>query len=125
MADIFANAGNLLLTAFFIHPLLPLSIPIAFAALIFSYWVNKYLLLWRVKRPDELSALMAIFFSNLLPFLALIWALSLALFYRTIFTGLFKVDHEKRVIPMWVMLGYAGLFTLLPIKIFILRCLKK
>jgi hypothetical protein len=77
--------------------------------------VNKYLLLSRVKRPDELSALMAIFFSNLLPFLALVWALSLALFYRTIFADLFSIEKGKRVIPMWVMLGFAGLFTLLPI----------
>jgi hypothetical protein len=92
-----------------------LSIPIAFTALILSYWVNKYLLLSRVKRPDELSALMAIFFSKLLPFLALIWALSLALFYRTIFADLFSIEKGKRVIPMWVMLGFAGLFTLLPI----------
>ncbi len=91
MANVFANAGNLLLTAFFFHPLLPLSIPIALVALTFSYWVNKYLLVWRVKRPDEMSGLMANFFANLLPWLALIWSLSLALFYRTIFTDLFKV----------------------------------
>ena len=92
MADVFANAGNLLLTAFFFHPLLPLSIPIAFVALFLSYWVNKYLLLKRVKRPEEMSGLMANFFANLLPFLALIWSLSLVLFYRTIFKDLFKVD---------------------------------
>ena len=42
MADVFANAGNLILTATFFHPLLPLSIPIAFLGFSLSYWVNKY-----------------------------------------------------------------------------------
>ena len=125
MANVFADAGNLLLTAFFFHPLLPLSIPIALIALFFSYWVNKYLLLWRVKRPDEMSGLMANFFANLLPWLALIWSLSLALFYRTILTDLFKAGIQKRIIPMWVMLGYSGIFALFPIRVFINKCLEK
>ena len=42
MANVFANAGNLILTATFFHPLLPLSIPIAFLGFSLSYWVNKY-----------------------------------------------------------------------------------
>jgi hypothetical protein len=42
MADVFANAGNLILTATFFHPLLPLSMPIAFLGFSLSYWVNKY-----------------------------------------------------------------------------------
>ena len=41
MADVFANQANLLLTALFFHPLLPVSIPIALVATIFSYWTNK------------------------------------------------------------------------------------
>jgi hypothetical protein len=125
MANIFANAGNLLLTAFFFHPLLPLSIPIAFVALTFLYWVNKYLLLWRVKRPDEMSGLIANFFANLLPWLALIWSISLALFYRTIFSDLMELPGKKREIPMWVMLGYSAIFALFPIRVCINRCLEK
>ena len=82
MANVFANSGNLVLTALFFHPLLPLSIPFAFFGLLLSYWVNKYLLLNRFKRPDQLSSLMASFFANLIPYIALLWALSLALFYR-------------------------------------------
>jgi hypothetical protein len=82
MANIFANLGNLILTALFFHPLMPLSIPIATIGLFISYWVNKYLLLGRVKKPEELSSLMATFFASMIPYISLIWALSLALFYR-------------------------------------------
>jgi hypothetical protein len=123
MANVFANSGNLLLSAFFFHPLLPLSIPIAFIAMTFSYWVNKYLLLRRVKRPEEMSGLIAIFFAKLLPWLALIWSLSLALFYRTIFTDLMNIKEKGKLVPMWVMLGYSAIFALFPIRIFINRCL--
>jgi hypothetical protein len=35
-----------------------------------------------VKRPEEISSLLAMFFVNLLPWMALVWALSLSLFYR-------------------------------------------
>jgi hypothetical protein len=100
MADIFSNSGNLVLTAFFFQPLLPISIPIALGGIIFSYWVNKvisflvkflkYLLLRRVKRPEELSGFMAIFFANLVPWIAFLWALSMALFYRNIFRDVFS-----------------------------------
>jgi branched-subunit amino acid ABC-type transport system permease component len=82
MANVFANQANLLLTALFFHPLLPISIPIAFFGTIFSYWTNKYLLLRRVRRPEEISSLLTMFFVDLLPWMALIWALSVSLFYR-------------------------------------------
>jgi len=41
MANQFANIANLILTAIFFHPLLPLSIPIAFAGLFVNYWASK------------------------------------------------------------------------------------
>jgi hypothetical protein len=41
MANQFANIANLLLTAIFFHPLLPISIPIALVGLILNYWANK------------------------------------------------------------------------------------
>jgi hypothetical protein len=124
MSSIFANLGNLILTALFFHPLLPLSIPITFLGLILSYWINKYILLWRVRRPEEMSGLMANFFANLLPYIAFLWALSLALFYRKIMLDRFN-GGEIKVVPMWAMLGYSGLFIILPVRHWINKCIKK
>jgi hypothetical protein len=121
MANVFANSANLLLTALFFHPLLPLSIPIAFAGFFCSYWVNKYVFLRRIKRPEEMSGMMATFFANLLPEIALIWALSLALFYRRLYLDLFE-GTQGRILPAWVMFGIACFFILLPVRTCINRC---
>jgi len=91
MANVFGNQANLLLTALFFHPLLPLSIPLAFVGTFMNYWATKYVFVKRMKRPEEMSGLMVNFFANMMPEIAFIWALSLALFYRTIYTGLLDV----------------------------------
>jgi hypothetical protein len=91
MADTFSNTANILLTAVFFHPLLPISIPIAFAGLFANYWVNKYTFLRRIRTPEQLSSLMPTFFANLIPYFALIWALDLLLFYRTLYSELFNL----------------------------------
>jgi hypothetical protein len=41
MANVYANLMNIILTAMFFHPLLPISIPIAFAGCFVTFWVNK------------------------------------------------------------------------------------
>ena len=85
MADQFANTANLILSAIFFHPLLPISIPIALVGLLLNYWVSKYILLRRMRIPDQMSSLMPTFFANLLPYFAFIWSLDLLLFYRTLY----------------------------------------
>jgi len=61
---------------------------------------------------------MATFFANLIPYIALLWALSLALFYRRLFLDFseknfnFDDDSQLKIIPMWAMLGFCGLFIL-------------
>ena len=60
---------------------------------------------------------MATFFANLIPYIALIWALSLALFYRRLFLDFSEKhfdfdDSNLKIIPMWTMLGFCGLFIL-------------
>jgi hypothetical protein len=66
---------------------------------------------------------MANFFANLLPYIAFLWALSLALFYRTIMTAM-SGEGEVKVIPMWAMLGYCGLFIILPVRHWINKYIK-
>jgi hypothetical protein len=60
---------------------------------------------------------MATFFANLIPYIALLWALSLALFYRRLFLDFSEKnfdfdDSQLKIIPMWAMLGFCGLFIL-------------
>jgi hypothetical protein len=118
MADIFSEAANLFLTAALFQPVLPLALPIAFAGFLITYWVNKYKLLYRVKRPDEMSDLLPMFFANLVPMIALLWALSMALFYNK---GLKTYmnddpDNDDYQIPIWITLGFAFLFNIVPIS---------
>jgi hypothetical protein len=67
MAEIFSDAANLFLTAVLFQPVLPLALSIAFAGFMVTYWINKYKLLYRVKRPDEMSELLPLFFANIVP----------------------------------------------------------
>jgi hypothetical protein len=49
-----------------------------------------------------MSGLMARFFANVLPEIALIWSLSLALFYRRIYVDMFEAygeNGEKKIVP--------------------------
>lgn len=45
MASRIANTGNLFLVSIFFHPLLPITIPIALIGFIFSYWVDKVIII--------------------------------------------------------------------------------
>jgi branched-subunit amino acid ABC-type transport system permease component len=121
MTNTLACAGNILLTSFFFHPILPLSIPIGAIGLTILYWVNKYILLRRAKRPEELSDLLATFFANLLPYALFFWALSMTLFYRVIFQEMYKNEEEKGVanaktIPAWVIFAVVISLVFLPLR---------
>jgi len=74
----------------------------------------------RIKRPEDMSGMMANFFSNLIPEIALIWALSLALFYRRIYADQFQ-DIEQKIIPTWVVLGFSIFFVMMPVRYLIAR----
>lgn len=43
------------ITAFY-APLIPIAIPISIGALLISYWIEKYLILRRYKRPPIISS---------------------------------------------------------------------
>jgi hypothetical protein len=85
MANRLANTANLFLVCIFYAPLIPLAPFLAFLGMLFGYCVDKYLLLRRHERPEEMSGMMVHFFANLLPFMAFIWALSNYLYTRRIF----------------------------------------
>lgn len=124
MANRFANTANLFLTAVFFHPILPISIPIAFVGFIFSYWVDKYLLLRRHARPEQMSGLMAKSIANLLPFFAFLWSLNLLLFNRTLYSEYYDHDPRIKLVVPYVIIGLTTAFILLPVRTFINSCSK-
>jgi hypothetical protein len=71
---------------------------------------------------------MAIFFANLVPWIAFLWALSMALFYRNIFRDVFSRKEEaldRRMTPLWVILGLTVAFIVFPVQTIIDLCLKE
>lgn len=64
-----------------------------------------------------MSELLPLFFANLVPMIALLWALSMALFYnKGLKTYLEDDPNNDRLIPVWITLGFAFLFNLVPIR---------
>lgn len=55
--------------------------------------------------------------------MALVWSVSLFLFYRKIFFELFKTEsqYNNRLIPLWVILGITVIFNLIPSQMIINR----
>lgn len=81
------------------------------------------MLVRRNKRPEDMSGLMASFFANMLPEMALIWALSLCLFYRRIYIDYFSVpDYKIHVLPAWIIFGITCVFVLFPVRTIIKKC---
>lgn len=97
--------------------MLPIALPLAFAGFLITYWLNKYKLLYRVKRPDEMSELLPLFFANLVPQIAFVWALSMALFYNKALKDYLGEDPDHdHMIPVWIALGFAFIFNFIPIR---------
>lgn len=80
MANKLANTANLILVCLFYSPLIPGAPLVALFGMIFSYWVDKYLLLRRNRRPEEMSGMLVHFFANLLPWMTFLWGVSTVFF---------------------------------------------
>ena len=57
-------------------PIVPLAIPFALVGSFINYWVYKYMLLKKHAMPFMFSKKMGTFFANLIPYMALVWAIS-------------------------------------------------
>lgn len=73
---------NLIMSAIFFSPIIPHAIPMALVGTVLNYWSSKYNLLRVYKMPEMFSDLMASFFANLMPWVALIWAASFHIFFQ-------------------------------------------
>ena len=130
MTNTLASAGNIILTSFFFSPILPFSFLFGFADLTILYWVNKYILLKRAKRPETLSLLIKQFLFYLLPLGIFLWALSFFLFYRVIFKEIFFYDkdlkiYEQKVFPAIICFGITSVYLLIKIIWIIVTNFKK
>lgn len=86
-ANNISNYMNLIMTCIFYSPIVPLAIPMALIGSFLNYWTYKYMLLRRHTMPNMFSREMATFFSNLIPYMALVWAIAfIALIDRQIYS---------------------------------------
>lgn len=127
MTNTLSMAGNILLNSLFFHPILPLSLPIGSIGLLLLYWINKYILLRRARRPEELSGLLASFFANLLPWALFFWSLSMTLFYKVIFEDIYKEKNnlmpQNKITPAYIGLGLS--IMIVPTRLLLTYLLKK
>jgi len=82
MANRLANTVNIFLVCTFYTPLLPWAPLAAILGLGLSYFIEKYLLLRRHTRPEEMSTVSITFMANMLPYMMMLWAVSNLLFAR-------------------------------------------
>lgn len=122
MANNLATMSNLVLTAIFYSPLIPITIPIALVGLCFSYWVDKFNLLKVNRVPEVMNGVLAQFISNMIPYFTLLWALSYVLIFDEMIQ---KQEGERDIVRLIVPLATIGfniLFIILPFRTIINIC---
>jgi hypothetical protein len=87
VANNIANLMNFVMTCMFYMPIIPQAVPIALIGTFLNYWAYKFMLLRRHKSPELFSDLMAIFFSNFMPWI--IFAQAVAYY-----TFLYKINSQ-------------------------------
>lgn len=70
---------NYITTCLFFSPIVPLAIPAALVGSFVFYWVFKYRLLKTHAMPNMFSRALMVSFSNYVPVVLFIWALSLVI----------------------------------------------
>jgi hypothetical protein len=73
--------------------------------------------------PEQMSSMMSLFFSNLIPYFVFLWSLGLLLFYRTLYRDMYDVQEPfTKTLPALICLITALIFLLLPIRSCINKC---
>ena len=76
MAQRYAHSMLIYMLCVFYAPLISIVPVIGCVGNIFSYWIEKCLLLKRHRRPEEMGSSMAFFFANSMPWFMLLFAVS-------------------------------------------------
>jgi len=64
-----------------------------------------------------MSELLPLFFANLVPLIAFVWALSMAFFYQSSLNTYLEDELDNdRMIAVWIALGFAFIFNIIPIR---------
>jgi uncharacterized protein YbaA (DUF1428 family) len=74
--------------------------------------------------PDQMSGLMAKFFANFIPVIALLWALDSVLVYRVLYREVFYITSLVKVGPSLGCIIFVILFLVVPIRTMINNCFK-
>jgi len=74
--------------------------------------------------PDQMSGLMAKFFANFIPVIALMWALDSVLVYRVLYREVFYIKSLVKVGPSLACIVFAIVFMLVPVRTMINNCYK-
>ena len=72
--------------------------------------------------PDQMSSLMVKFFANLVPYIALLWALDSILVFRKLYREVFYITNIVKVFPSIACIAFAILFILIPVRTIINNC---
>lgn len=74
--------------------------------------------------PDQMSGLMAKFFANFIPIIALMWALDSVLVFRILYREVFYITSFIKVGPSLACIIFAIIFMLVPVRTMINNCFK-
>mmetsp|Transcript_22773 Transcript_22773/g.21976 ORF Transcript_22773/g.21976 Transcript_22773/m.21976 type:complete len:167 (-) Transcript_22773:573-1073(-) len=108
---------NMLVVSLFFSPLVPMSIPLCFLGMTYAYLVEKYLLLYRHKIPEQLSSKLVGFLANLIPYFCLLWSFSLLIFNQRLFSQQFgSADALKKILGPLILLIIIVVLLFLPIR---------
>lgn len=102
MAQRYANLMKTLIVTLAYAPILPMGILISIAGLIFEYWIDKYLLIRRHKRPARLSGALAEAMGAFVSWAVLIYAIMNYVFMAE----LNEENSMAAFIWMMIVIGY-------------------
>lgn len=74
--------------------------------------------------PDQMSGLMAQFFANFIPIMALMWALDAVLVYRILYREIFYITSFVKVGPSLACIIVVIIFIFVPVRTMINNCFK-
>ncbi|CAI2368266.1 unnamed protein product [Moneuplotes crassus] len=104
MAQRYANTMLLICLAVFYISRIPIvSIILLFGA-VFQYWLEKYLLLRRHKRPEKFSHEMSQVFSNMVPFLCLLYGMSLFDTSWSVYKTIKPISYMYLIVPLLLLI---------------------
>jgi Skp family chaperone for outer membrane proteins len=125
MANRMANTANLFLLTLFYTPIVPWAPIAGLIGMFFSYMVDKYLLLRRHQRPEEMSGFMIHFFSNIVPYFILFWSISNFVFIKNVveqYNETYEDEANNSYNIAIAGMAIVGIYIAFPVRTIINKC---